>query len=131
MPPATSTLPSGSKAAGKQYRASAIGSPVGVHAPVRGLQISADCRGVDGAWPPPATSTLPLGSRVAACSWRAPPARREHHGGPAEAGDLDRAVIISLRDDDTELFKQFMDNEAFRRWLSESVFRLTYRPAAA
>jgi type I restriction enzyme R subunit len=23
--------------------------------------------------------------------------------------------------DDTELFKQFMDNESFRRWLTDSV----------
>jgi type I restriction enzyme, R subunit len=31
--------------------------------------------------------------------------------------------------DDTELFKQFMDNESFRRWLTDSVFALTYEPA--
>ena len=28
--------------------------------------------------------------------------------------------------DHTELFKQFSDNESFRRWLSEMVFALTY-----
>jgi hypothetical protein len=28
--------------------------------------------------------------------------------------------------DDTELFKQFSDNESFRRWLLETVFALTY-----
>ena len=31
--------------------------------------------------------------------------------------------------DDTELFKQFSDNESFRRWLSDSVFNLTYEDA--
>jgi type I restriction enzyme R subunit len=34
--------------------------------------------------------------------------------------------------DDTELFKQFSDNESFRRWLSETVFAVTYEePVAA
>lgn len=28
--------------------------------------------------------------------------------------------------DDTELFKQFMDNDSFRNWLQETVFNLTY-----
>jgi type I restriction enzyme, R subunit len=28
--------------------------------------------------------------------------------------------------DDTQLFKQFMDNESFRQWLAHTVFRLTY-----
>ena len=28
--------------------------------------------------------------------------------------------------DDTQLFKQFSDNEQFKRWLGETVFALTY-----
>ncbi len=28
--------------------------------------------------------------------------------------------------DDTELFKQFSDNESFRRWLTDMVFEITY-----
>ncbi len=28
--------------------------------------------------------------------------------------------------DDTELFKQFSDNESFKRWLSDTVFAATY-----
>ena len=28
--------------------------------------------------------------------------------------------------DDTELFKQFMDNDSFKRWLTDTVFNLTY-----
>lgn len=35
-------------------------------------------------------------------------------------------VVVSLMRDDTELFKQFMDNESFRRWLTDTVFNLTY-----
>ena len=38
---------------------------------------------------------------------------------------LDR-VIVGLMKDDTELFKQFSDNESFRRWLTDTVFALTY-----
>ncbi|EJW10758.1 Type I restriction-modification system, restriction subunit R [Rhodovulum sp. PH10] len=35
-------------------------------------------------------------------------------------------VIINVMKDDTELFKQFSDNPAFRRWLADTVFGLTY-----
>jgi len=35
-------------------------------------------------------------------------------------------VMTSLLQDDTELFKQFTDNESFRRWLTDTVFGLTY-----
>jgi type I restriction enzyme R subunit len=35
-------------------------------------------------------------------------------------------VVTALLKDDTELFKQFMDNESFRKWLSDTVFGLTY-----
>ena len=38
---------------------------------------------------------------------------------------LERFVVGLMRDD-TELFKQFMDNESFRRWLTDTVFNLTY-----
>lgn len=36
-------------------------------------------------------------------------------------------VIVGLMRDDTELFKQFMDNDAFKRWLTDTVFALTYQ----
>ena len=39
-------------------------------------------------------------------------------------------VMIALLQDDTELFKQFSDNEGFRRWLTDTVFALTYEAAA-
>ncbi len=35
-------------------------------------------------------------------------------------------VVVGMMKDDTELFKQFMDNEEFRRWMTDTVFRLTY-----
>lgn len=35
-------------------------------------------------------------------------------------------VVVGLMKDDTELFKQFMDNESFRRWLTDTVFSMTY-----
>jgi type I restriction enzyme R subunit len=32
----------------------------------------------------------------------------------------------ALLKDDTELFKQFSDNESLRKWLTDTVFALTY-----
>jgi type I restriction enzyme R subunit len=41
-------------------------------------------------------------------------------------------VMTAVLKDDTELFKQFSDNEGFRRWLTDTVFGLTYdRPEVA
>ena len=40
-------------------------------------------------------------------------------------------VMTALVTDDTELFKQFSDNESFRRWVTETVFQLTYLAGAA
>jgi type I restriction enzyme R subunit len=36
------------------------------------------------------------------------------------------SVIVGVMKDDTELFKQFSDNPAFRRWLGDTVFSMTY-----
>ena len=36
-------------------------------------------------------------------------------------------VMTSLMNDDTQLFKQFMDNENFKRWMSDASFELVYR----
>ena len=35
-------------------------------------------------------------------------------------------VMTAVLKDDTELFKQFMDNESFQRWMTDTVFGLTY-----
>ena len=40
-------------------------------------------------------------------------------------------VIVDLMKDDTELFKQFSDNESFRKWVTDTVFGLTYGENAA
>jgi type I restriction enzyme R subunit len=37
-----------------------------------------------------------------------------------------KRVMAAVLKDDTELFKQFSDNEAFRRWLTDKVFEMTY-----
>ena len=39
-------------------------------------------------------------------------------------------VMTAVLKDDTELFKQFMDNPGFNRWMKDTVFGLTYPPAA-
>jgi hypothetical protein len=51
--------------------------------------------------------------------FRASTARIEHDKA------LARTMTAVLKDD-TELFKQFMDNESFRRWMTDTVFGLTY-----
>jgi type I restriction enzyme R subunit len=38
-------------------------------------------------------------------------------------------VMTGFLKDDTELFKQFSDNDSFRKWLTEMVFALTYEPS--
>ncbi len=35
-------------------------------------------------------------------------------------------VMIAAMKDDTVLFKQFMDNDSFKRWMQDTVFDLTY-----
>lgn len=39
-------------------------------------------------------------------------------------------VMTAVLTDDTELFRQFMDNESFKRWLTDTVFGLTYEEGA-
>jgi type I restriction enzyme R subunit len=35
-------------------------------------------------------------------------------------------AIVSIMNDDTELFKQFMDNDSFKSWLTNRIFEQTY-----
>ncbi|MBS1258497.1 MAG: hypothetical protein MAG551_01556 [Candidatus Scalindua arabica] len=35
-------------------------------------------------------------------------------------------VIVEMLNDHTELFKQFMDNQSFKKWLSNTIFHETY-----
>ena len=39
-------------------------------------------------------------------------------------------VLISLMKDDTELFRQYSDNDSFKRWLADTIFGLTYGRSA-
>jgi type I restriction enzyme R subunit len=36
-------------------------------------------------------------------------------------------VIVDMLTDHTELFKQFMDNQSFRKWLADTIFTETYK----
>ncbi|HRP03822.1 MAG TPA: DEAD/DEAH box helicase family protein, partial [Opitutaceae bacterium] len=38
-----------------------------------------------------------------------------------------KRVITAMFKDDAQLFKQFQDNESFRRWLTDTIFGLTYK----
>ena len=38
-------------------------------------------------------------------------------------------VMTSVMKDDTELFKQFMDNDSFKRWMTDTLFALAYEQA--
>ena len=40
-------------------------------------------------------------------------------------------VLVELLSDHTELFKQFSDNAAFKKWLADTIFSVTYNPPAA
>jgi type I site-specific restriction-modification system R (restriction) subunit len=51
-------------------------------------------------------------------------ARIEHHKALAR-------VMTAVLKDDTELFKQFVDNPEFKRWLADMVFASTYERSSA
>lgn len=40
-------------------------------------------------------------------------------------------VIVEMLTDHTELFKQFMDNPSFKKWLGDTIFHETYKKEAA
>ena len=37
-----------------------------------------------------------------------------------------KRVMTAVLNDDMQLFKQFTDNEGFQRWLTDTIFGLTY-----
>ena len=37
-------------------------------------------------------------------------------------------VMTGVMKDDTELFKLYMDNPGFKRWMADTVFGLAYKP---
>ena len=42
-----------------------------------------------------------------------------------------RKVMTDLLSDHTQLFKEFQDNDSFKKWLSDTIFRVTYRKPEA
>lgn len=44
-----------------------------------------------------------------------------------EHDDALKRVMMDLLSDHTELFKQFSDNQSFKKWLSDTIFVLTYQ----
>ena len=40
-------------------------------------------------------------------------------------------VMTAVLKDDTELFKQFSDNDSFRKWMADTIFALTYHAEAS
>jgi type I restriction enzyme R subunit len=40
-------------------------------------------------------------------------------------------VIVEMLSDHTELFKQFMDNPSFKKWLTDTIFNETYKKKPA
>ena len=38
-------------------------------------------------------------------------------------------VITDLLNDDTTLYQQYTENEDFKRWMADAVFRIAYRQA--
>ena len=47
-----------------------------------------------------------------------------------EHGKVLTRVMTALIKDDAELFKQFMDNDSFKRWMTETVFGLACKQAS-
>ena len=66
-------------------------------------------------------------NRVAAdTAYRNARRQRDKQNARIEHDKALKRVMTSVLKDDTELFKQFMDNEGFRRWMTDTVFGLTY-----
>ena len=76
------------------------------------------------------TETIP--SRVAAdTAFRNAQRNSDRENARIEHNKALQRVMTSLMKDDTELFKQFVDNAGFKRWLTDTVFGLAYDRAGA
>jgi len=71
--------------------------------------------------------TEDIPSRVSAdAAYRNAKKRQDKQNAKIEHDKALARVMTAVLKDDTELFKQFSDNEGFRRWLTDTVFALTY-----
>ena len=69
------------------------------------------------------TETIP--TRVAAdAAFRNAMLNSDDANTRIEHGKALLRVVTSVMKDDTQLFKQFMDNEGFKRWMTDAVFEL-------
>ena len=75
--------------------------------------------------------TVEIPSRVADdAAYRNARRRPDRQNARIEHDKALRRVMTAVLKDDTELFRQFSDNDDFRRWLAETVFALTYEAAS-
>ena len=75
------------------------------------------------------TRTIP--SRVAAdTAFRNAQQNSDRENARIEHDKALLRVMTSVMKDDTELFKQYMDNPGFKRWVADTVFGLAYEQAA-
>ncbi len=76
------------------------------------------------------TETIP--SRVAGdTAFRNARRNSDEENARIEHGKTLLRVMMSVMKDDTGLFKQFVDNEGFNRWMTDAVCRLVYDHADA
>ena len=76
------------------------------------------------------TRTIP--SRVAAdTAFRNAQQNSDRENARIEHDKALLRVMTSVMKDDTELFKQYMDNPGFKRWMADTVFGLAYEQAGA
>ena len=54
----------------------------------------------------------------------------DQENGRIEHGKALTRVMTALIKDDAELFKQFMDNDSFKRWMTKTVFGLACKQAS-
>ncbi len=75
--------------------------------------------------------TQEIPERVAAdAAYRNAQLNSDRQNARIEHDNALRRVMTALMKDDTELFKQYVDNEGFRRWMTDTVFGLTYESPA-
>ena len=75
------------------------------------------------------TETIP--SRVAQdAAFRNARQNSDQENARIEHGKALTRVMTALIKDDAELFKQFMDNDSFKRWMTETVFGLACKQAS-
>ena len=76
--------------------------------------------------------TEELPAKVAADSaYQNAMANSDRQNARIEHDEALRRAMQSFLADDTQLFKQYSDNEGFRRWLAETIFIETYEPKVA